>query len=213
MTTALIRRTFGLGLLATVVTGIAGCGSTVREGRSSAYLVIQRIEAASGAEDDKFSGELSSDVLTSNTVFEDLARATFSLALKDIGPAGAPTSPTANNFITLNRYRVNYRRTDGRNTPGVDVPYPFEGAGTATVSTTDATLVFVLVRVQAKGEAPLKDLVGGSLARTISTIADVTFYGRDQTGNDVSVTGSISVNFSDWGDPGASEEPAPEPET
>ena len=200
MTTALIRRTVGLGLLATVVTG---CSGSVPEGRSPAYLVIQSMEAASGAEDDKFSGELSSDVVTNNTVFEDLALATFSLALKDIGPAGAPTSPTTNNYITLNRYRVTYRRTDGRNTPGVDVPYAFEGAGTATVSTTDATLVFVIVRHQAKGEAPLKDLVGGSLARTISTIADVTFYGRDQTGNDVSVTGSISVNFSDWGDPDA----------
>jgi hypothetical protein len=35
----------------------------------------------------------------------------------------------------------------------------------------------------------------------ISTIADVTFYGKDETGTDVSVTGSISVNFADWADP------------
>jgi len=35
----------------------------------------------------------------------------------------------------------------------------------------------------------------------ISTIAHVTFYGKDQNGNEVSVTGSISVNFADWGDP------------
>jgi hypothetical protein len=43
--------------------------------------------------------------------------------------------------------------------------------------------------------------VGQGGAFAISTIADVTFYGTDQTGNDVSVTGSISVNFADWGDP------------
>ena len=49
--------------------------------------------------------------------------------------------------------------------------------------------------------------------RTISTIADITFYGRDQVGNDVSITGSISVNFSDWADPESAEpEPEPEPE-
>ena len=41
--------------------------------------------------------------------------------------------------------------------------------------------------------------LGGSVL--ISTIADVTFYGRDQAGRDSSVTGQISVNFADWGDP------------
>jgi len=206
MTTALIRQTIGLGLLAAAA-GVSSCGSTVREGRSPAYLIVQRIEAASGAKDDEFSDELSSDVLTNNSVFEDLARVTFSLRLKDIGPAGAPTSPTANNFITVNRYRVTFRRTDGRNTPGVDVPYGFEGAGTVTVGTTDTTMSFVIVRGQAKVESPLKELTNGGAVQSISTIADITFYGRDQTGNDVSVTGSISVNFSDWGDPSAAPTP------
>jgi hypothetical protein len=32
-------------------------------------------------------------------------------------------------------------------------------------------------------------------------MAEITFYGQDQNGNSVSVTGSISVNFADWGDP------------
>jgi len=40
---------------------------------------------------------------------------------------------------------------------------------------------------------------GGALI--ISTIAEVTFYGHDQVGNQVSVTGTISVNFADWADP------------
>ena len=211
MTTASIHRTLGVGLLAAVAAGISGCSSTVREGRSPAYLIVQRIEAASGADDATFSDELSSDVLTNNSVFEDLGRVTFRLALKDIGQIGAPTSPTSNNFITVNRYTVTFRRTDGRNTPGVDVPYGFEGGGSVTVSATDATMGFVLVRTQAKVESPLKELTNGGAARTISTIADLTFYGRDQVGNDVSVSGSISVNFSDWGDPDASappEEPA-----
>ena len=41
--------------------------------------------------------------------------------------------------------------------------------------------------------------LGGGVV--ISTIADVTFFGRDQTGREVSVVGSISVNFADWADP------------
>ena len=35
----------------------------------------------------------------------------------------------------------------------------------------------------------------------ISTIAEVTFYGRDQAGNEISVTGLLSINFGDFGDP------------
>ena len=34
----------------------------------------------------------------------------------------------------------------------------------------------------------------------ISTIAYVTFYGRDQAGNDVSATASIGVDFANFAD-------------
>ena len=34
----------------------------------------------------------------------------------------------------------------------------------------------------------------------ITTIADVTFYGQDQVGNDISATGSIHVDFGNFGD-------------
>ena len=139
--------------------------------------------------------------MTSGSRFEDLGRATFSLALKNIGSPGQPTAPTVNNFITVTSYHVKFRRTDGRDKQGVDVPYEFDGAGTVTVGDSATTLGFVLVRAQSKFEPPLSNLVeqGGSVL--ISTIADVTFFGKDQTGNDVAVKGSISVNFADWGDP------------
>ena len=84
---------------------------------------------------------------------------------------------------------------------GVDVPYAFDGAITATVTNTPVQVTFTLVRIQAKEEAPLHALAGAGGAIAISTIADVTFYGRDQAGNDVSVTGSIGITFADWGDP------------
>jgi hypothetical protein len=182
-----------------------GCGDVVRNSRSPAYLIIEDLSAEAGGVEEEATNELSSDVLTNGGVFEDAGIVTFRLALKNIGQPGSTVAPTDNNVITVNRYRVNFRRTDGRNTPGVDVPWPFEGAGTVSV-TDEAQLSFVLVRAQAKLEAPLGQLadptatgLGG--AGLISTIADVTFYGRDQVGNDVSVTGSISVNFADWADP------------
>lgn len=201
MNNVIVRHIAAVSLLVAGSTLLASCSKTVREGRSPAYLIIDRITATSGAEPDDESDELSSDVATEGSVFEDLGEATFRLALRDVGSIGASAEPTTNNFITVNRYRVSYRRTDGRATPGVDVPYAFEGAGTVTVGANAAALNFLLVRAQAKLEPPLRNLRGGGGTMALSTIADITFYGRDQTGNDVTVTGSISINFADWADP------------
>jgi hypothetical protein len=182
-----------LGLtLASVAVG--GCGSeTMRQGTGSSYLIINHL----GADDDGVA--LRSDVLTKGGVLEDNGVVEMTAAMKDVtNPAG----PTTNNAITVSRYRVTYRRSDGRNTPGVDVPHAFDGARTFTVSPGDTVEIpFVLVRVQAKLEAPLSALAGGGGAVVISTLADVTFYGRDQTGRETSITGTISVNFADWADP------------
>ena len=123
---------------AVVLTALAGgCGDVTREGTASSYLIVSALEAASGAEPGEFGTTLGSDVVTVvdgvPTVFSDLGRARFLLAMKDAGGVDSPTTPTTNNFITINRYHVRFIRADGRNTPGVDVPYPFDGAFTATV--------------------------------------------------------------------------------
>ena len=198
-----LRQIAGLLTAAALGLSVSGCSEAVRQGRSPAYLIIDQLEGASGADDEEFQNKLASDVVTNGTVFEDAGRVTFELGLKNIGSPGQPTSPTTNNHITITRYHVDFRRTDGRNIPGVDVPYAFDGAGTVTVTESGGSMVFALVRAQAKVEAPLKSLAAGGGSALISTIADVTFYGKDQTGNDVTVTGSISVNFADWGDPEA----------
>jgi hypothetical protein len=194
-------RAAGIAMVLSGAMAMASCHSKVTEGRSAVYLIVETLEGGSGlnGQNAQFSQTLQSDVLTKNSVFEDPGRVGLRLALKDVT---TPTGPTTNNLVTINRYRVQYRRTDGRNTQGVDVPYAFEGASTFTVGENGATGGFVLVRVQAKLERPLITLVGidgGQLV--ISTIADVTFFGFDQTGTEVQITGSISVNFADWGDP------------
>jgi hypothetical protein len=176
------------------------CGDMVRQGTGSSYLIIEMLEASSGADPDEFDGVLASDLLTIvddvPTIFEDVARVRFALAMKD--PLST-TGPTSANAITINRYRVRYIRSDGRNVQGVDVPYAFDGAFTATVfDTTEA--VFTLVRIQAKQEPPLSGLLA-SPAGVLSTIAEVTFFGHDQTGREVIVTGNIGIDFANWGDP------------
>jgi len=177
----------------------SACGDKVLQGRGSSYLVIDQLTAAPGASTGSFSNVLQSDVLTGGTVYEDLGKVSLHIAMKDVSLATG-TDPSPTNLITVNRYHVDYVRSDGRAAQGVDIPYAFDGAVTGTISTSASDLVFVLVRAQAKLEAPLKALVGGGGAKAITMVANVTFYGYDQAGNAVSVVGSITVTFADWAD-------------
>ena len=185
-----------------VVLASGSCGDLTREGQSPAYLIVSELTGASGAEPDKLGTTLYSDVVTVvedvPTTFSDVGSVTFVLALKDPGGQTTPTRPTANNFITITRYRVRYVRNDGRNTPGVDVPYGFDGAMTLTVQST-ATSGFEAVRHVAKKESPLAALRGNGII--IGAIAEITFYGHDATGRDVSATGTMMVQFGNFGDP------------
>jgi hypothetical protein len=197
-----------LGLL----TGASCTNSLVTEGRSGTFVVIEQFLAASGADPNTFTNTLQSDVVTNvevtvggqtslrPTIFEDPGRVIARLGFKDPGTPSNPTTPTSSNYITIDRYRVVYVRSDGRNTPGVDVPYSFDGA--ATFSILDiGSATFTLVRAQAKLEPPLLALRNGGGAVAISTIAEATFYGHDQTGAEVQTLARIGVNFADWGDP------------
>lgn len=192
----------------------AACTSKQLEGESSAYPVLDQLSAASGVKATEFSGSLASDVLTfvkkniNNqqvcvpSVYQDPGRAIMHLQLKDPGSAEIPTVPSQANTITFTRYHVKYIRADGRNQPGVDVPYEFDGGLTTSLVGGNVSIAqLTVVRAQAKEEAPLKALIGSGGAVWIATIAEVTFYGTDQAGRPVSVKGNIDVTFSDWADP------------
>ena len=204
-------QTTGIGAIALAAL-TSGCGDVVRQGRAPVQLVINSLEAASGAEPDELGTTLLSDVQTLversvngetvlvPTIFNDVGQVIMSLILKDPGQSGIIATPSALNQVTITRYRVEYRRTDGRRTQGVDVPYAFDSAVTFTVPT-EGTIEagFEIVRHTAKQEAPLASL--RSNPDIIATLADVTFYGRDQAGNDISVTGTVGINFGNFADP------------
>jgi hypothetical protein len=189
----------------------SGCGEVARNGRAPVLAIIQSLEAASGAEPEEFGGTLSSDVVTLVdrpdedggpylSVYPDIGQVSIRLTLRDPGIPGIGATPSTLNEVTFFRYRVAFRRADGRNTPGVDVPFPFDSALTFTVPAEGtATASFELIRHNAKQESPLAALA--NQATIISTIADITFYGRDQAGNDISVTGSIGIFFGNFADP------------
>lgn len=199
--------------LAAAVTVSASCGDLARQGRSPSFLIIDSLSGSSGADPSTFGSQLNSDVQTFvertvngqtvrvATIFNDLGRASIRAALKNPGSVDAPTTPTAVNSVTITRYRVQFRRADGRNEPGRDVPYGFDGGVTATVGESPAIISFDLVKHTNKEEPPLRNLIGAGGQHQINTIAEITFYGKDQAGNDVQVTGLITVNFADFGDP------------
>jgi hypothetical protein len=193
---------------------VVACTKRQLEGDSPAYPVLDQLSASAGASPTSFGGVLSSDVLTyvkkniNNaqacvpTIFEDQGRATMHIQLKDPGSVADPTYPSPANTITFNRYHVKYIRTDGRNVQGVDVPYEFDGGmSTSIVGGNISILQLVVVRAQAKQEAPLLALVGGGGRVSIATIAQITFYGTDAAGHAISISGNMDVIFSDWGDP------------
>jgi len=207
-----MRNATRLLLLAALVAASVSCGDVVRQGSSPVYLVIDLLQGIRGGPTaGTASSTLISDVITNitsplpcapatpcPTIFGDSGTVTLRAPLKDIGGATA-LAPTTNNEVTINRIRVEYTRADGRNTQGVDVPFAFDGAVTGTIPASGTlTLGFELVRNVAKQESPLAQL--RTSPNFIASIAKVTFYGVDRTGNAVSVTGQIQIEFGNFGD-------------
>jgi hypothetical protein len=191
-----------------LIAASVSCGDAVRQGKAPVYLVIDKLVARSGAKpSDPASNYLQSDVLTMvttpspcttdspcPTIFSDPGTVDLRTLQKNV----SATSPSTNSEVTINRYHVTYRRADGLNTPGVDVPYGYDGTVTGTTVDGKLELIFELVRHVTKMESPLSQLATNP--GVITTLAEVTFYGHDQVGNDVTVSGSIQVDFGNFGD-------------
>lgn len=201
----------GIAAVALLMSSVS-CGDVTKD-RSPVTILVDSLEAASGADPGNFSGFLLSDVQTFvdqqvgdqtvrvPVIFNDIGQATMRIIAKDAGTGAISLNPTPWNSITINRYRITFTRADGRNTPGVDVPFPIDGAVTATLTPTPITVPFEVVRHQAKLEQPLRSLAGFGGRLFISTIAEITFFGSDPYGNDVRAVANMTVSFSDYADP------------
>ena len=154
------------------------------------------LEFASGNDRTQFEATLHSDVNTPGGNFDDLARATFRLGLKDPGPATSPNTPTQNQSITIDRYHVRFFRADGGTRRAWMSPTSSTAPSTATVAGNSVQSAFVVVRHDAKREAPLAILGSNRLILTI--IAEITFYGRDQTGHETQAVARASIDFGNF---------------
>lgn len=188
-----------------LVSSVSCGGELLRTGRAPVYLTILTLEGGS-------SGTTSSVVRSDVQVLVDTTiggrTVQVPTALDDIGVAALRVDQkntaavlTPLNSVTITRYHVEYKRADGRNKPGVDVPYGYDGGASVSINPNGvANVTFQLVRQQANLETPLKNLASLGGLGFLSTIAEVTFYGRDGNGNEVSVTGYMDVMFADFGD-------------
>ena len=186
----------GLALLAASIF-LPACNPLEDESRSNSILVVESVSGQdfSGAD----AGFLQSDVLKKdNTITADIAKATFSARLMDPAPL---LGTSQYNDIMVTRYVVSFSRTDGKNRPGADVPFPFEGSLSTLIRVDSTTSVdFVIVREAAKLEAPLLNLRDSAYGDILNMTAKIEFYGHDLADKAVKATGYLTVYFANYAD-------------
>ena len=110
-----------------------GCGSPPGGIRGGSASPIATAELLSDVITNVTSPAPCTPAIPCPTVFNDTGTITLRAPLKDVGTSITTLAPSTNNEVTVNRYRVEYTRTDGRNVQGVDVPFAWDGAVTGTI--------------------------------------------------------------------------------
>jgi hypothetical protein len=108
--------------------------------------------------------------------------------------------PSIPNAVVVSRYEVRFTRPDGRGAEGVDVPYSIVGSLTTVVDVATSgavTFPIEVVRRQAKLEPPLSTIAGYDI---VTMFAEITIYGETISGEGVSSTGRLQIDFADYGD-------------
>jgi len=171
------------------------CNPVEDDSRSPSMLIVDNIlgEDASGNSGNFLQSDV---VMDSGTVRSDSATAT--LRAETLAPDPIEGTSVYNDIV-VTRYLVTYSRTDGKSAPGVDVPYPFEGSLSTTVSAgSTAQVSFVIVREVAKLEPPLLELVDLGAEQVLTCTAKVEFYGHDVANRTVKAVGYLTVYFANY---------------
>jgi hypothetical protein len=192
-------RAVGVISACALVIGVSGCvPSYVKDNDSP---VLFRIVSIQGGQ------TVVSDV---STAAPDTVAVTVAVRPKNPLNSNVPQIAEA---VIIEQYRVRFFRTDGRDVEGVDVPFSFTGGITTAVdigigADANVTLNIPLVRVQAKQEAPLRNLrslvavggqqtTGGVTVPRVTMTAEITIFGRTIAGEAVSDTGRVTIDFVD----------------
>ena len=188
-----------LGLIIAVLL-LGSCTAVEDDSTSGSRLQIMSL-TGNDIEGKAGSTTVFSDVITNNSIFDDPGVAEIEALPLDPSLQTATVSPYMD--VLVDQIDVEFRRTDGRNIEGVDVPVRFTQPVSMLVPILKSSEIpFVLVRHVAKLEAPLFQLRAiPSQEVVLQLVAVVTIHGKDGAGNRVApVTGYISVWCADFAD-------------
>ncbi len=192
MTRTLLKKITSRTALLTAAVAIAGCSANYSTANSSSVLLI--LAAINGG------APMKSDVLKEGSIFNDQAEIAIAVRFKNPNIDTVPQIPSA---VIIERYEVKYRRSDGKGVEGQDVPFAISGNVTAAYDVKNSgtdPLIIDVVRAQAKLEPPLRNLQNGGGAIIVTMFADITLHGRTISGQPVTGTGSMQIDFADWAD-------------
>ncbi len=173
-----------LGAAAVMALALVGCSADyVEEGQATVLLILASINDGS---------PIASDVRgDSGEIINCSAPISLSVVMKNPNNPGGPTEN-----VLLNRYDVAFSRSDGRGVEGLDVPYRFSEAMTATIERgAEESFTIDLVRQQAKLEPPLSNITG---LQIVEMSAHVTVYGETVSHKAVSASGAAAIRFADF---------------
>jgi hypothetical protein len=177
-----------------------GCNALENQSTSAAMLQIISLTGNDLA-GEPGSTTVFSDVLTSKgSIFNDNGVAELKAVPLDPDIA---VDLTPYMEVLVDQIDVEFKRTDGRNVEGVDVPYRFTQPISVLVPFAVSTEIpFILIRHVAKMEAPLLALsVPVNQGKVLQLVAIITVHGKDKGGHRVApVTGYISVWCSNFAD-------------
>ena len=181
------------GTVAVALTlALSGCGTAdyVTDSQATVLLIVASINGGAVLDSDVRLGE-NSTLICPDTV-------EVALALRNKNPgAQEPRIPGA---VLIQRYTVEYFRSDGRGLHGVDVPFPISGAISSALDVASSGTEMVpieVVRRQAKLENPLSAITGFDL---LTMFADITISGETISGDSVTASGRLQITFADFGD-------------
>jgi hypothetical protein len=180
-------------------------------GRTGSLLVVNSVTGFAGGEDGDEGTPLLSDTCDNPStepqdpdlcsVFNDNAELEFGNQFLQIGPGAGLGGPTFLNDIVVNQYRVDYVRPNGRNTPGVDVPFGIDGRMNMRVPSNGTAVVsIVVVRHEAKREPPLSNLDIEPGEEVLTANAQMKFFGQDLAGRTASALGFLEIHFANYGE-------------
>jgi len=190
------KKIWGLSVILPILLTLSACNPIEDETKSGSILVIEKIQGQDY--EGNAADFLQSDIIKNSAVYADAATVIFRAATLDPKPI---LGASQYNDIVVTKYTVSYSRSDGKNTPGVDVPLPFEGSLSALVRVGSSTSVsFVVVREVAKMEPPLVALAEGRAEGVLQVTAKIDFYGHDLANRNVKATGYLAIYFANYVD-------------